>query len=115
MIIVDTPVIINISKKPNAPSPVFDIHYTVIKIDECNNKTFSCKNNYCIWQDLICDGHNNCGDESDEIKGTNNDECPSAVSLSWDMRSILILLAVILIPISMLALCIIIGCLSSKD
>lgn len=28
---------------------------------------FACKNKHCIWNGLVCDGHNNCGDRSDEL------------------------------------------------
>lgn len=28
---------------------------------------FVCSNKHCIWNGLVCDGHNNCGDRSDEL------------------------------------------------
>ncbi|XP_035212467.1 uncharacterized protein LOC118186475 [Stegodyphus dumicola] len=31
-----------------------------------SDSSFQCSNNYCIWSGLTCDGHNNCGDLSDE-------------------------------------------------
>ncbi|KAF8785387.1 uncharacterized protein LOC129958399 [Argiope bruennichi] len=32
----------------------------------CDMKMFQCGNSRCIWKGLKCDGHNNCGDQSDE-------------------------------------------------
>ncbi|GIY06594.1 uncharacterized protein CEXT_120321 [Caerostris extrusa] len=32
----------------------------------CDRKMFQCGNLRCIWKGLKCDGHNNCGDQSDE-------------------------------------------------
>lgn len=110
LVVLDTPVTLNIFKKHHVPPPKFDLGYTVIKKGNCDNSTFRCESGYCIWESLVCDGYNNCGDDSDEIDLSTNEICPPARYLSWDMRSILILLAVILIPISMLALCIIIAC-----
>lgn len=110
LIVLDTPVTLNIFKKPQAPSPKFDFAYTVIQKGNCDNTTFRCDSGYCISEYLVCNGYNNCGDYSDEIDAETKEICPPARYVAWDMRSILILLAVILIPISMLALCIIIAC-----
>ncbi|CAL1281133.1 unnamed protein product [Larinioides sclopetarius] len=32
----------------------------------CDMKMFQCGNSRCIWKGLKCDGHNNCGDQTDE-------------------------------------------------
>ncbi|XP_015903439.1 uncharacterized protein [Parasteatoda tepidariorum] len=52
----------------------FIAHYTVF--DLANKRTgackgrerFLCENQHCIWYSLTCDGHNDCGDLSDETK-----------------------------------------------
>ncbi|KAG8199476.1 hypothetical protein JTE90_009324 [Oedothorax gibbosus] len=52
----------------------FQGHYTVFNyVDDstgaCEGKQrFLCDNKHCIWYGLVCDGHNNCGDNSDESK-----------------------------------------------
>ncbi|XP_054721835.1 uncharacterized protein LOC129231521 [Uloborus diversus] len=33
-----------------------------------NKKLFQCLAKRCIWKGLICDGHNNCGDQSDDSR-----------------------------------------------
>ena len=32
----------------------------------CASDEFKCKNGRCVYRDLLCDGYNNCGDDSDE-------------------------------------------------
>lgn len=115
LILLDTPVTLNIMKKSHAHSPIFDLRYTVIKKHSCDNSTsFRCQSGHCIWDTLVCDGYNNCGDNSDEIDKATKEKCPPAHYEAWDVKSILVLLCVILIPISMLALCIIIACCANK-
>nr|XP_042900796.1 uncharacterized protein LOC110283034 [Parasteatoda tepidariorum] len=54
--------------------PGFTITFTAFQKDDgrsgpCSHNTtdlFSCDKNICIWSGLTCDGHNNCGDLSDE-------------------------------------------------
>ena len=35
----------------------------------CDSRHFECKNKRCIGAYLICDGANDCGDNSDEVLG----------------------------------------------
>ena len=37
----------------------------------CDSSHFECKNSRCIHGYLLCDGTNNCGDNSDETYGCN--------------------------------------------
>ncbi|GFU49186.1 uncharacterized protein TNCV_2674821 [Trichonephila clavipes] len=52
----------------------FKAHYTVYELADpktgaCRGKhKFLCENKRCIYYDFLCDGHNNCGDLSDEIR-----------------------------------------------
>ncbi|GBN62661.1 hypothetical protein AVEN_136527-1 [Araneus ventricosus] len=52
----------------------FQAHYTVYdlanpKTGACRDKhKFLCENKHCIFYEFVCDGHNNCGDLSDETK-----------------------------------------------
>ncbi|KFM79736.1 hypothetical protein X975_26265, partial [Stegodyphus mimosarum] len=65
-----------ISANVSVPSNVtgFKAHYTVYDLVDskdgaCKRRNqFLCENKHCISYDLICDGHNNCGDLSDETK-----------------------------------------------
>ena len=40
----------------------------------CDSSHFECKNSRCIHGYLLCDGANNCGDNSDETYGCNGFE-----------------------------------------
>ncbi|KAF8767639.1 hypothetical protein HNY73_020565 [Argiope bruennichi] len=52
----------------------FKAHYTVYDLANpltgaCRDKhKFLCENKHCILYNFVCDGHNNCGDLSDETK-----------------------------------------------
>ncbi|XP_013792036.2 uncharacterized protein LOC106475907 [Limulus polyphemus] len=50
----------------------FDLAFTVFNMSEDGNcfgkNRFQCNNSACISDFLVCDGHNNCGDRSDESK-----------------------------------------------
>ncbi|KAK6171183.1 hypothetical protein SNE40_019429 [Patella caerulea] len=54
----------------SSPKSHFQILVTEIHTGVCNNLQFECNNYNCIDQyDLACDGYDNCGDNSDEVKG----------------------------------------------
>ncbi|XP_015925687.2 uncharacterized protein [Parasteatoda tepidariorum] len=53
-------------------SDVFFVATSFVKFSySCEQKMFECTNSRCIWKGLTCDGHNNCGDESDEFSHGN--------------------------------------------
>ncbi|GBL93776.1 hypothetical protein AVEN_166808-1 [Araneus ventricosus] len=47
----------------------FQLTFTVVRrgYNWCFKEEKRCRNGHCIWRGLICDGHNNCGDLSDEL------------------------------------------------
>ncbi|XP_054723964.1 uncharacterized protein LOC129234097 [Uloborus diversus] len=52
----------------------FHAHYSVYSLvnpknQACNGKNrFLCENGHCVLETVVCDGHNDCGDNSDETK-----------------------------------------------
>ena len=36
------------------------------KISDCRDDQFTCKNELCVSQEMVCDGNDDCGDGSDE-------------------------------------------------
>lgn len=44
----------------------FQFTFTQINEAPCFSNEFSCKNQKCIEKNLVCDGHNHCGDNSDQ-------------------------------------------------
>ncbi|XP_055928243.1 uncharacterized protein LOC129959437 isoform X2 [Argiope bruennichi] len=47
----------------------FQLTFTVVRrgYNWCFKEEKRCHNSHCVWKGLICDGHNNCGDLSDEL------------------------------------------------
>ena len=35
----------------------------------CESDEFQCGNGICVLSSMVCDGDDNCGDESDELQG----------------------------------------------
>ncbi|XP_067139265.1 uncharacterized protein [Centruroides vittatus] len=58
----------------NAHNSGFQLSFTSYRLalhKDCGNEhNFLCDNHHCVWKGLLCDGRNNCGDNSDEI------DCP---------------------------------------
>lgn len=50
----------------------FQITFTAIRKGLCHPDELPCSNERCIWNGLACNGHNNCGDNSDEAIGANS-------------------------------------------
>lgn len=44
----------------------FEAIVTPFHTGHCQEDEFKCKNGRCVYRDLLCDGYNNCGDDSDE-------------------------------------------------
>lgn len=63
----------------------FRITFTNYQIDFCKDKKgFSCTNNNCIWKVLVCDGRNNCGDNSDEEQFECGHKQPTFFGSVWN-------------------------------
>lgn len=56
-------------------APSFDIVFTAAKSVPCDDDTYQCNNDLCVWDQLRCDDVNNCGDNSDEVGGRNLTDC----------------------------------------
>ena len=48
---------------------IFDLYYLSSTFLECPKNHFICKNKKCIHKNKLCDGANDCDDNSDEIVG----------------------------------------------
>ncbi|KAG8193203.1 hypothetical protein JTE90_005552 [Oedothorax gibbosus] len=46
----------------------FQFTYTKVMKSPCSSNEFKCANSYCILKNYVCDGHNHCGDSSDQKK-----------------------------------------------
>ncbi|GFT82608.1 uncharacterized protein NPIL_273481 [Nephila pilipes] len=80
----------------------FKAQYTVYNLADpktgaCHGKhKFLCENKHCIYYNLLCDGHNNCGDLSDETRC----EIPVKDTV-WGIVVIVIAILVILVFVPM--------------
>ena len=50
-------------------SKVFFSTFMIVDGYDCPKEQFTCQNGKCIEPYFMCDGNDNCGDESDEIEG----------------------------------------------
>ena len=41
----------------------------IMLLGECPMNHFNCTNNRCVSHSGVCNGHNDCGDNSDEVQG----------------------------------------------
>ncbi|CAN7938495.1 unnamed protein product [Ixodes hexagonus] len=71
------------------------------KSTRCSVMEFKCGNDYCISDNMACDGHNNCGDNSDEECGT------ARVTWQW-FRGVLLYMPTVLVGF-MVAITLILG------
>ncbi|XP_077866774.1 low-density lipoprotein receptor-related protein 12-like [Saccoglossus kowalevskii] len=70
-------VMVRIVTDETTTSKGFSLTFTAVKFNnsECTNEgMFECGNDYCISNDLTCDGIDNCANNQDEI--VNNQPCP---------------------------------------
>lgn len=50
----------------NIPKNSFQFTFTSVTDKPCSSEEFACKNGKCILTEYLCDGHNHCGDNSDQ-------------------------------------------------
>lgn len=90
--------------------PRCELRFTVFTKAPCKSGAFNCQNGICVWEHLVCDGINNCGDYSDEVDNKTGFSC--APEKFWSVKGTLITVAAVLVPISMMVLCLILACFS---
>ncbi|GBM46316.1 hypothetical protein AVEN_88010-1 [Araneus ventricosus] len=84
--------------------PGFTFTYTAFTKDSTlNSSAFECTNGNRIWPGLICDSHNNCGDQSDEEpKGRSNCGIGGRGSMVFIILGVLIVFVMILMCVATL-------------
>lgn len=89
--------------------PKFQLMFSSFERPPCSLDSFACRNHLmCIWTGYICDGFNNCLDNSDEYIAHDTSECSTHI---W----IWILFFGILPLIILTCCCIFIGLLTKKN
>ena len=52
---------------PDLPQNVFCERSQLVYTEQCGQHEFRCRNEMCISADFVCDGANDCSDNSDEL------------------------------------------------
>ncbi|GFR14938.1 uncharacterized protein TNCT_722801, partial [Trichonephila clavata] len=52
----------------------FQFTYTTVTNAPCYDNEFKCNNGKCVLKEYVCDGHNHCGDHSDQKKCALDDD-----------------------------------------
>ncbi|XP_015905808.1 uncharacterized protein [Parasteatoda tepidariorum] len=63
----DTRISFHTSNYTSQKKASFQLTFTAVRNGFCFKDEKRCRNHNCIWKGLACDGHNNCGDLSDEF------------------------------------------------
>ena len=53
---------------PDLPQNVFCERSQLVYTEQCGQHEFRCRNEMCVSADFVCDGVNDCVDNSDEVE-----------------------------------------------